>query len=196
LSQCFNWAPRHEGVFGEWRYSSTHSLTSVLDGGEWSVSQPGRFTPREKAPGTHWIGGWVGSRAGLDAVVKRKIPSSRQESNPRTPIVQPVAQRYTNWAITAYGPLCITKFNWCQVFLPWEANCPGLETDQSPPFSAEVNNTWRYTSISPIRLWRRFPCLIKHHAMKTDWMIWGTAPRILNLSTRWKWVVNFMLRPL
>jgi len=26
--------------------------------------------------------------------MKRKIPSLRQESNPRTPIVQPLAQRY------------------------------------------------------------------------------------------------------
>jgi hypothetical protein len=34
-------------------------------------------------------------------VVKRKIPSIRRESNPRTPIVQPVTQRYTDWAITA-----------------------------------------------------------------------------------------------
>jgi hypothetical protein len=42
-----------------------------------------------------------GARAVLDAVVKRKIPSPRRESNPRTPIVQPAAQRYTNWAITA-----------------------------------------------------------------------------------------------
>jgi hypothetical protein len=25
LSLCFNWAPRHGGVLGEWRYSSTHS---------------------------------------------------------------------------------------------------------------------------------------------------------------------------
>jgi hypothetical protein len=33
-----------------WRYSSTHSLTSALDGGEWSTSRPGRFTPRERAP--------------------------------------------------------------------------------------------------------------------------------------------------
>jgi hypothetical protein len=41
----------------------------------------------------------VGPRAGLDAVVKRKIPSPRRESNPRTPIVQPVAQRYTDWPI-------------------------------------------------------------------------------------------------
>jgi hypothetical protein len=46
-------------------------LTSVLDWSEYSASLPGHFTPREKAPGTHWIGGWVGSRAGLDAVVTR-----------------------------------------------------------------------------------------------------------------------------
>jgi hypothetical protein len=78
----------------EWRYCSTHSLTSALDGDEWSASRPGCFTPRERVPVTHWIGGWVGPRAVLDAVVKRKIPSRRRESNPRTPIVQPVAQRY------------------------------------------------------------------------------------------------------
>jgi hypothetical protein len=60
---------------------------------------PGHFTPRERAPGTHWIGGWVGPRAVLEAVVKRRIPSPRRESNPRTPIVQLVAQRYTDWAI-------------------------------------------------------------------------------------------------
>jgi hypothetical protein len=102
----FNWAPRHEGVFGEWRYSSTHSLTSALDGCEWSSSRPGRFTSRERAPGTHWIGSWVDPRAVPDAVVKRNIPSPRRESNPRTPIVQPVAQRYTDWAITALEKKC------------------------------------------------------------------------------------------
>jgi hypothetical protein len=57
--------------------------------------------PGERAPGIHWIGGWVGPRAILDTVVKRKIPSHRQESNHRNPIVQPVAQRYTDWAIMA-----------------------------------------------------------------------------------------------
>jgi hypothetical protein len=45
-----------------------------------------------KSAGTHWIVRWVGSRAVLDAVVKRKIPSPRRESNPRTPIIQPVDQ--------------------------------------------------------------------------------------------------------
>jgi hypothetical protein len=54
-----------------------------------------------KESGTPWIGGWVGPRAVLDAVVKRKIPNLRRESNPRTPIIQPVAQRYTDWAIMA-----------------------------------------------------------------------------------------------
>jgi hypothetical protein len=38
----------------------------------------------------------VGTSAVLDAVVKRKILSPRRESSPRTLIVQPVAQRYTD----------------------------------------------------------------------------------------------------
>jgi hypothetical protein len=73
-----------------------HSLTSALEGGEWSASCPSHFTPRERAPVTHWIGGWVGPRAILDVVVKRKIPSPCQKSNHRTLIVQPIAQRYTD----------------------------------------------------------------------------------------------------
>jgi hypothetical protein len=68
----------------------------------WVVSFTSRpLYPRGGAPGTHWIGSWVGLRAVLDAVVKRKIPSPHQESNPRTPIFQPVAQPYIDWAITA-----------------------------------------------------------------------------------------------
>jgi hypothetical protein len=39
-------------------------LTSALVGGEWSASRPGNFTPGERVPGTHWIGGWVDPRAG------------------------------------------------------------------------------------------------------------------------------------
>jgi hypothetical protein len=48
-------------------------LTSALVEGEWSTSRPGRFTPGERAPGTHWIGGWVGLRAGLNDLEKRKF---------------------------------------------------------------------------------------------------------------------------
>jgi hypothetical protein len=34
-------------------------FTSVLDGGDWSVSRPGRLTFGDRAPGTHRIGGCV-----------------------------------------------------------------------------------------------------------------------------------------
>jgi hypothetical protein len=47
----------------------THVFLSLaLVGGEWSASHPGRFTT-----GTHSIGGWVGLRAGVDDVEKRKF---------------------------------------------------------------------------------------------------------------------------
>jgi len=54
-------------------------LTSVLEEGGWSASRSGRFTHRERAPGAHWIGGWMGPRAVLDAVVKRKIRNPSRE---------------------------------------------------------------------------------------------------------------------
>jgi hypothetical protein len=39
-------------------------------------------------------------------------------------------------------------------------------------------------------------CLNKHHAMKTYWGNGGMAPLILDLGTRWRWVVSFTPRPL
>ena len=48
-----------------------YSMTAALEGGQWSAARPGR-TYRRKRPGTHFIGGWVGPRAGLDG---RKISS-------------------------------------------------------------------------------------------------------------------------
>jgi len=56
----------HEGPAVEYKYSSTLSLTSALDGGGWSTPRPGRFTP-VKRPGTHCTGGlapgpvWTGA---------------------------------------------------------------------------------------------------------------------------------------
>jgi hypothetical protein len=44
-------------------------LTSALVGGERLVSRPCRFTPGERAPGTHW----VAPRSGLDNMEKRKF---------------------------------------------------------------------------------------------------------------------------
>jgi hypothetical protein len=56
--------------------SSTHSVTSALDGGEWSASHPGRFTPRVRAPGKHWIMrlGGPQSHSGRDGEEKYSQP--------------------------------------------------------------------------------------------------------------------------
>jgi hypothetical protein len=45
-------------------------LTSALVGGELSVSRPGCFTPGDRVPVTHWIGGLVDPRDGLDDMEK------------------------------------------------------------------------------------------------------------------------------
>jgi hypothetical protein len=90
LSRYTPW--RH---MGERRYSSYSFLTSALDGGEWSASRtlpPGKEPP---VPITHWIGVWVGPRAGLDAGARRKILCPCRGSNLDRPIVQPVVRHYT-----------------------------------------------------------------------------------------------------
>jgi hypothetical protein len=57
-------------------------LPSALDGGVYTASCLSRFTPRERASGTHWIGGWIGPRIGLDAVEKNFLPLSGLEPWP------------------------------------------------------------------------------------------------------------------
>jgi hypothetical protein len=63
-----NSAPRHKDVWGSEGIAPL-LLISALGGSEWSAS---RFTPGETASDTHCIKGWVGPRAGLDAMEKRK----------------------------------------------------------------------------------------------------------------------------
>jgi hypothetical protein len=46
----------------------------------------------------------------LDAVVKRKVPSPHRESNPRTPIVQPKTQSYTELSqLPMLHGVCLNK---------------------------------------------------------------------------------------
>jgi hypothetical protein len=46
---------------------------------------PAALYRRGKNPGTHWIGGWVGPIAGLDAGARRKILCSCRGLNPDHP---------------------------------------------------------------------------------------------------------------
>jgi len=60
-----------------------HSLTSILDGCEWSASHPSHFTPRKGAPGTHWIDG--------TQYQSEKFPTP---AGIQAPIVRPVVTVY------------------------------------------------------------------------------------------------------
>jgi hypothetical protein len=46
--------------------------------------------PEEKVPGIQWIKGWVGHRASLDMVAKRKNPFPAPAGN-QTLVMQPIA---------------------------------------------------------------------------------------------------------
>jgi len=76
-------------------YSCTHSLTSVLDGLGRQRHAPAAL-PSGKRPGTHYLGGWVGPRAGLDGCGKSRHPPG---FDPWT--VQPLASCYTDYAVPA-----------------------------------------------------------------------------------------------
>jgi hypothetical protein len=53
-------------------------------------SRSGRFTSKVRAHGTHWIGGWMCPRAGLDAVTKRKKNTIIDTAGKWTLLAQPV----------------------------------------------------------------------------------------------------------
>jgi hypothetical protein len=55
-----------------------------------SFTHSSHFTPRERAPGTHWIVVSVGPRASLDAVEKRRISLPCYKSKPGNPALSPL----------------------------------------------------------------------------------------------------------
>jgi hypothetical protein len=80
---------------GERRYSSYSFTTSALDGVSGQRRAPPRFTPRERTPSTHWTGGWVGPRVGLDTEDRGKILCPCRGSNPDCQVFQPLVRHYT-----------------------------------------------------------------------------------------------------
>jgi hypothetical protein len=45
---------------------------------------PAARYPREMTPGTHWTGGWVGVRAGVDTEAREKNPFPLSGIEPRS----------------------------------------------------------------------------------------------------------------
>jgi hypothetical protein len=85
-------------------------LTSALVGGEWSASRPGRFTPGERAPGTHWIRGWVDPKAGLDNLEKRKFLTLSGLQ------LQPLGRPARSQSLYRLGVPGSPTFNGCLIF--------------------------------------------------------------------------------
>jgi hypothetical protein len=82
-----NGEPHHSGLKSQivalslWCVMFLVLLLLILDlGTRWgwvvSVKPRPRFSPSERTPGTHWIGGWMGLRIGLDIEARRKLFAS------------------------------------------------------------------------------------------------------------------------
>jgi hypothetical protein len=111
-------------------YSSTHSLTSSLDGGGWSASRPGRFTPRERAPGTHWIGPItvLNKTYGLDDRGSRvRFPAGAGNFSLRHRVQNGSGAHPASYPMDTRGSFPVGK-------------AAGREADHSPPSRAEVKN--------------------------------------------------------
>jgi hypothetical protein len=110
VNSKFQSITRHNGPEGEYRYSSTLSLTSALDGSGWSTPHPGCLTsplaPQKKTwyPLYRRLGGSKGRSGRV-----RKF-SLTPRFDPRT--IQPVASRYTDWTISAPNTTVGIKQYW------------------------------------------------------------------------------------
>jgi hypothetical protein len=69
----------------EWRYSYT--IFNLGTTSRWIAVYPWGSSP---TPGTHFIGGWLGSKAGLNMVEKTNISCPYQELNPDSSAIKPI----------------------------------------------------------------------------------------------------------
>jgi hypothetical protein len=123
---------RHATAKGERKYSSYSFLTSVLDGGEWSASRPGRALPPEKGPPVP-IGqeaGWA-SELVLDTEVRGKILCLCRGSNPGRPVCSQTLwlsstwntnTKFSYWMLNQVVPIVPTGFSRVNPMLRLQAN--------------------------------------------------------------------------
>jgi hypothetical protein len=104
------WALHHKDVWGSWCidhedvwgsvYIDHVFLTGALVGGEWSTSRPGRFIPKEIAPGNHWIRGCEGPEP-VWTMWRGENSWPQRDLNSDSSVVKPLASRYADCIILA-----------------------------------------------------------------------------------------------
>jgi hypothetical protein len=158
-------------------------LTSTLARGEWWASRLCRFTLGERAPGTHWIGGSLGPRAGLDNVEKRNLLSLTElelQSHGRPAL----ASRYADFVI--HSSRSDKPFNrWFMLWSPVRSGKTCGTSKQAQTLM--LNCSWSIDRSTPrglvlcplvvvVKIYDAFstqPCLIS----KEEWQKeWGGSP--------------------
>jgi hypothetical protein len=125
---------------GEWRYSST-----LLDLGtrcRWVVSFILLLLhPWKRAPGTHWIGGWVRPRVDLDSVEKRKILHCWESNLGRPASSLSLCQLQKQRRQSLISILFIIKYNTSSVTEIMKFVCSKWTSDIER--NASAKNTWK-----------------------------------------------------
>jgi hypothetical protein len=62
-------------------------MTLALEGVSGQRHAPAALSPGERTPGTHYTGGWVGHRAGLETKARGKILLPLLRIEPRSPLL-------------------------------------------------------------------------------------------------------------
>jgi hypothetical protein len=116
-------------------------LTSALVPGEWTTSRSRRFIPLEISPRTHWIGGWVGPRNGLDD----------RDSNSDPLPIQAISTALSHVKTTVSS--VFTLFFQCliyirETFICWSFKLQGIGTlhVEREPKSPHRRSCWRHRS--------------------------------------------------
>jgi len=89
-------------------------IVNIGVGWRWVIFIPRPLYPRLRAPDTHWICGWVGSRADLNVVAKREIPV---RIGNRIQVVQPIPSHYTCWNIPVISMITLKSPSIYDIFV-------------------------------------------------------------------------------
>jgi hypothetical protein len=113
---------------------------------EWSASLPGLFIHGERAAGTHWIGGWVGPRAGLDDVEKRQfltLPRLNLRPLGRPDRSQSLYRLSYPGSLEAWGPLQSHKPGQNRTAHAYHCFCKVMHASRYSMLTALVRFTWK-----------------------------------------------------